>query len=316
MKIIIFICLILFSNYQALEKDDLIVLLGPSAAGKSCFINTITNSKHAKVGDDSGESTTKIEEIFRSKIDGFNNNIKINLMDTMGLEDTNESALNDPMILTGIIFKIQEMLKKTQKNLKAILIFESLSNDTNKLENTIKKVKAIFGNSITSNIIVVLNKNPKPSPRRLEKLIKVIKTHNLMHIHWKSDCNDKHEVEDIYYQQMTHLQELLDMTNPYDQEFINNLINKRVDDGHSIFKKMNQATFSKYSKYFGIASAAMTAMNILNVPAAILMNVALWSFNEIYSQLKDNQPFLFFLAADDLVTKAFKKSDNLNKSDL
>ena len=163
MKIYLILFIVLFNKTNADNKlySRFIGLIGPTRAGKSCFINTITGNNFAKVGDEEGESTTKASTIYEAKIDGFTEKEKFFILDSMGLGDFDRDAKGDFFSITDTLLTTINHLEKSEKGrktLNAFLLFESLGNDSNNLNNSIKKLIAVFGDNIVKSIIVIFNK--------------------------------------------------------------------------------------------------------------------------------------------------------------
>jgi GTPase Era involved in 16S rRNA processing len=298
-------------NQNKFIKNKLILLVGPTRAGKSCFINTITGKNLTVVGHDSGESTTKLSHSYESKIDGFPEKSSFSLVDTMGLDDTEDSEFSDPMVISNTTLEIRNITRSRLTDVDAILVFESLTNDYNKLDNTLKKLKAAYGQDISEHIIVILNKNPKPHPKRLAKLKKIIESHNVKYLHWKSGCSSK-SVNEIYYDQMNYLHNLILNIKVFSREKIQNLVDTLLSEGRNVLKKTSQNNMMhKLKKYVFVGSAGLAAIQYLNLPAFILTNIATLGFNELIVYLENNENFLISLAVEERIKESLKKKDDL-----
>jgi predicted GTPase len=313
LSIIILITLLKSSccNKKNLLNNRLILLVGPTRAGKSCFINTITGKNLTIVGDDSGESTTKVSTLYESKIDGFPEKLQFSIIDTMGLDDTEDTEFSDPIVIANTTLEIRNITKNKMIEVDAILVFESLTNDYNKLDNTLKKLKAAYGNDISEHIIVILNKNPKPHTMRLEKLKKTIDNHKVKYIHWKSGCSFQN-VGEVYYDQMNNLHEMILKLKYFSRDKIEEIVKTLISEGRSLLKKSTQTNvIEKIKKYVLIGSAGLAVLQFLNLPAFVLTNFATYGFNELIVFLENNENFLISLAVEERIKENLKKKDDL-----
>jgi GTPase SAR1 family protein len=312
--ILIFICLLnLYSSQRNLLQNRFLVLFGPTRAGKSCFINTITGQKFANVGDDSGESTTKVSHIYKSKIDGFPENGHFTLIDTMGLDDTEDSEFSDPSVICNTTLIMRDYMKVKKIDLDAILVFESLTNDSNKLDNTLKKLFAVYGDNIAQSIIVILNKNPKPHPKRIEKIKAIIEKHKVKYLHWKTGCNPKY-LTDIYYDQMSYLHSIIhSRRKKYYRNEINMNISKMIIEGKEILRTMEKIKLSsKLKKWVMLGTAGLMIFQMLNLPSFVLTNLVSFGMEELLTYLESNENFLVLLAVEERIKNKFtKKKEDL-----
>jgi putative ribosome biogenesis GTPase RsgA len=289
----------------------MIVLAGPTRAGKSCFINMITKKELTTVGDDSGDSTTKESKIFISKIDGFPSNNYYKLIDTMGLDDTDESGLGDPIILSNILKQLKNEMEKTNSILKALYVFESLTNDANQLQKSIKKLKALFGEDISTIMVVILNKNPRPNKKRLDRLTQIIRKENIeKQIVWKSGCGED-EISDNYYNQMEILSA---MTNNYitiNPIFITVLYKQLVEEGKIVFEKNPIITLQRWIGYFNAGTLGLAFASMINFPVVLISTFALSSLHNYIDEFLINKEFLVTLAIEKRMKAIFNKKSDL-----
>jgi predicted GTPase len=305
--IILFISFLSNNYTYNSNANKIILILGPTRSGKSCFINTITGYNLAKVGDDSGDSTTKDHEIYESFIDGFPRPEKFKLVDSMGLDDSDESGLADPMILASTLYSLREEMEKTNNILKSIYVFESLTNDSNQIQKTIKKIKAVFGEEISKNIVVLLNKNPKPNKRRLDALINKIKNENITsYIHWLSGCG-KDKLSDEYYQQINNLHNFTAETDSITAKQMKVFLDELEEEGKRIFAYDEENIFKKYKKYFEYGGVGILLAGFLNIPVLLLANLAYFGFQNLYSHLYMDEKFLISVAIENRIKTAFNK---------
>jgi GTPase SAR1 family protein len=312
--LVIFTCLMLLitTNCNSVILNKLIILIGPSRSGKSCFINTITAKYLTVVGDDSGESTTKHSMIFVSAIDGFPEKDPFILIDTIGLDDSEESEYADPANLANQILALEKITQTKNIDVGAILVFESLKSDKNKLNNTLEKIKSVFGDQINENIIVVLNKKPKPHPKRLERLQNIIKNHKVKYIHWKSPCSNR-LISENYYDQIKELHQLILNIEPLPRGKLSKIILYLIKEGREILNKINcekKETVNKWlGKYVFIVSAGLLASNVFCLPSFLLANVASELFSHFNKCDKQNENVLILLAIEERFKETFRKTD-------
>jgi len=297
------------TNYD--ESKMMILLLGPTRSGKSCFINTITSYNFAKTGDDSGDSTTKDHEIYESFIDGFSRREKYKIVDSMGLDDSDESGISDPMILASTLIGIKEEIQKNNGILKSIYIFESLTNDSNQIQKTINKLKGAFGEEISKNIVVILNKNPNPNKRRLNNIINKLKSEKIEHyIHWLSGCG-KNKLSDEYYDQMKELHSMTSETDSITAKQLGKFLENLEKEGRNIFHENKDNIFKKFRKYYNYGSLALSLLQVMNLQFLVASNIAAVALEKIYEKLEENPKFLVSLAIEDRLKKYFNKKKDL-----
>jgi GTPase Era involved in 16S rRNA processing len=310
-KLISIIFVLFYIHIESLVKCDynveddnkgIFLLVGPTRSGKSCFINTISGKKFAMVGDDAGESTTKTGHIFESRIDGFDEKKQYHLVDTMGLDDTQESQLADHIIIANTTLFIRDLLEEKKLPLDAILIFESLTNDSNQLEKTLKKLMTVFDN-INERSIIVFNKNPKPHPNRLKKLVETAQRNgNLPYIHWKSGCGN---LDDSYYDQMIDLKENISKIKKLTLDEISNIIKTLIKEGKDIYHRDEKRVHLKIKGLLSIGGTALLALQALNLPSYFIYGTAVWASEEIFKYFSLNEILHITLAIEERVKNKF-----------
>jgi len=314
------IILIIFSHIFVMNKaqnNDLgykrqkkmILFIGPTRAGKSCFINMITGKNLTLVGDDSGDSTTKEYNIYESIVDGFPTREKYKLIDMIGLDDSDESGLADPIILANLLYGLKEEMENTTSILKSIYVFESLTNDANQVQKTIKKLKAVFGEDVGNNIVAVFIKNPRPSKKRMDTLKQKLKDENVnSYIHWLSGCGN---FSDDYLNQMIYLYRLTNESKFIKESGINNIYSDLIEEGKSVVKNNKNEIFNKYKKYIEYTAIGLTFANMIGLPMLIFSNIAVYGLEKLYTDVLLDKKFLLSLAIEERMKTHFKKKDDL-----
>jgi tRNA U34 5-carboxymethylaminomethyl modifying GTPase MnmE/TrmE len=290
--------------------NGLLLLMGPTRAGKSCFINTITARNLTIVGDDAGDSTTKTNELYTSKIDGFDMKKDFNLVDTMGLNDSEESEFADNIIFANTLVFIKNIMKSNNRSLDSILIFESLTNDSNQLGKTIKKLIVIFGEQVSRNSIVVLNKNPRPNEKRIKRLISIADNYKMKYLNWKSGCGYD-AIHDTYYDQMSFLENTIKNNKPFTLIELENIFNKLREEGKKIFDNKGIAKVRLVKALGSIGTLGMFAFSALNLPAVVISNIAVWSADQIWEYFNKNENInlIISLAIEARIRETFKRDE-------
>lgn len=177
-------------NLDKINKSTTILLLGQVRSGKSCFINNFFESSLAEVGDDDGEPTTKVPQIYTDTFTFNNNTFTFNLIDTIGL-DNDVSDLKLLYDLLNYITDNQNMVN----NIDFIFLFYSLTQETKTIKNEIEKIKFFFGEEGVSNVRLIVNKGNEISLQDKKRVDKV--THKVYYLN-ETECNYSYNhTEDI-----------------------------------------------------------------------------------------------------------------------
>ena len=182
------------------------LVFGPSQYGKSTFINNILkfspiqDKKFAAVGSGNGESKTiKVESynigiipaMFPYLREGYDT---FQLIDVPGILDSGLRITKEEIFAQ--IKRI--LLQKGIQQLDAILVFESMKDDSRKLKITIEALLKVFGESVRQSIIVlstkwdrVVDEEYERIESHFENLISVLE---LAYIKWQNNIKVRGEL--------------------------------------------------------------------------------------------------------------------------
>jgi GTP-binding protein EngB required for normal cell division len=172
-----------------MSQSDLgtFLIVGPSHTGKSSLINTIAGVNLARIGNGDGTSVTSDSDSYDINSSVLNSSIC--LIDVPGFLDSRLS-LSDEEIMNIIRLKATESLG-SGRQLKGIIITESLSSDLNHVLKTLEKLFNVCGNPVRSSIIVVATKSdflPMGS-KKLDSIISICRDRNIRCIKWSNRLN-------------------------------------------------------------------------------------------------------------------------------
>lgn len=142
-----------------------IALFGPSQAGKSSFINTISRSELAAVGAGAGLSVTQECQEYCLWDSMLFPGETIHIIDVPGFGD-NFSGTTDyailEMIRDSVTKTLQANLLETSTEQKStidgIILFEPLDNDSCRLHRTFELAKLLFGDSVFNSAVLLFSK--------------------------------------------------------------------------------------------------------------------------------------------------------------
>lgn len=133
----------------------IILLFGPSRAGKSSFINTLARRTLAPIGSASNESTTISVTPYNISVRTQNNNNNLLLIDIPGINDS-KLRMSNAEINARVEEKILSLT--TQDSLSCILVFESLASQPSHLRSTLCALEGLLGANYKQSVVVVLTK--------------------------------------------------------------------------------------------------------------------------------------------------------------
>ena len=220
-------------------KLRLILLFGPSQFGKSTFINNMlrfTESicPRAAVGDGRGESVTyapcayklgSIRELFKKDRIGYDT---VTLIDVPGIFDSRR--FNNQEILNEIRMNL---LQEASTSIDAVIAFESVSDDSLMINQTLKLATDLFGPLIVKSTVVLSTKwdllsNPTRILKKQATLDKNLASLQLKCVKWTNVWKQPEEFKQKMSEQLSELGDRIAQISPYYMNEINNLM-KRCD---------------------------------------------------------------------------------------
>ena len=220
-------------------KHRFLLVFGPSQSGKSTFINNLlkfANSKleTAKVGKNIGKSTTikvgfynvgNIHALFKDDIQNYDN---FTLIDVPGLFDS-DMRISKEEIFDAIK---HQLFDYGVNSLDAILMFESVKDDSRKVYQTMGVLQEYFGKEVHSSTIVLSTKWDKIDDEDKEGietyLDSMVKTIQVKSMKWQNNYGEKLIITNReMHSQLDMLGQLIKESSPYKVEGLNNLLMER-----------------------------------------------------------------------------------------
>jgi len=210
---------------EGITSTIMLFVWGFSQSGKSTFINVLNGSDTAATGVDDGESVTVNMNAIEVENPHLLEGKKVVLIDAQGLGDSKLKATDDEISDRITCFA----LEKIQGNdLRSILVFESLANDTIKLRDTLQKLENAFGSRAKQSVLVLITKSDLITRDRLEKRLPKVKEvcnlFGLKYMLWDNKVNDSEKISGVKLdQQIQELNAKLKQIQPFGLGHLKNI---------------------------------------------------------------------------------------------
>ena len=244
-----------FQYPKILPKHRFVLVFGPSQVGKSTFINNLlefVNSKleKAKVGSGIGQSTTikinfyNIGNILALFPEDIQNYDSLTLIDVPGIFDS-EMRISKEEIFDQLK---QKLFEYGVNSLDAILMFESVYDDSRKVYQTMQALQEYFGKEVKDSTIVLSTKWDKideDDKKGVENYLNsMIKTIQVSTMKWQNNFGTKKVLsKPEMYSQLLELGKNIKKLNPYRVEDMNTLLKKRDE----LAKEIRENDPNRYS---------------------------------------------------------------------
>ena len=250
------------ANHQHYQSNRLkpkyhyILVFGPSQFGKSTFINNLliysnSSSPRPQMGVGNGRSTTfkvefyKLGNIHDMYPDDIQNFDEIIMIDVPGTFDSG-MTISKEQIFESIK---AELLDKGVSSLDAILMFESMKDDSRKIMITMDMARELFGAQVQNSIIVLSTKWNRVEEEEREGIEtyfdSLLKTLQLPNMKWHSNYGNHQIVTNKEMQrQITELGHHIKSIKPYNVEGMNNLLYERDE----LARKIKESYPDRYSQ--------------------------------------------------------------------
>ncbi|KDR74821.1 hypothetical protein GALMADRAFT_249717 [Galerina marginata CBS 339.88] len=152
-------------NEKVLQnKDIVIIVMGPTGAGKSTFINSVLQREFMTVGKTQDSCTSEIQSASISPIPGFPDlkDRRIIIVDTPGFDDTYKS---DREILEKIAKWLEGFYKDGRAILGGVIYVHDLSNDRfgGGVRRNLEVFRKMCGNKALGKVVITTTKGRKLS---------------------------------------------------------------------------------------------------------------------------------------------------------
>lgn len=137
--------------------EKLFVVMGPTGAGKSAFINTIMGREVAKEGekDDYNNSCTRDIKVYshqamdsehlKKVFPGEQQKVVLNFIDTIGFDDVDQNFTNDEIL---DLVKSELLTTKLSTQIDGMVLIECPHNPKTSIITNLNKLFPIFGETI------------------------------------------------------------------------------------------------------------------------------------------------------------------------